>query len=276
MVHADSATRSTAPTTRARSSRSSTASGCFIAGGADGALHALKVRTGEQVWSYTFGAGVVNGSPVVDGNLVYCTHGEENPEGGPLGRVICVDAQPGRPETKKPKLVWDSSAGRTSRTATSLSRLASASRPRRSPTACCTSRTTPASCTASDAKDGEVLWKYRYGTEVRGAPLVADGKLYIFDVKAKHRRSSRSTARRSRTTDDTFDYRFPGVGGLLTETNGTPIAVNGRLYFTTRTDLFCIGDPNAKPAAGEVQAAAGGDGVQGERDRRRCGSSRPT
>ena len=41
-------------------------------------------------------------------------------------------------------------------------------------------------------------------------------------------------------------YRFPGTGGLLNETNGTPIAVNGRVYFTTRTDLYCIGDADAK------------------------------
>jgi hypothetical protein len=45
---------------------------------------------------------------------------------------------------------------------------------------------------------------------------------------------------------DTFEYKFRAPNGLLNETNGTPIAVNGRLYFTTRTHLFCIGDPNAK------------------------------
>jgi hypothetical protein len=46
--------------------------------------------------------------------------------------------------------------------------------------------------------------------------------------------------------NNTFVYRFPGTGGLLNETNGTPIAVNGRIYFTTRTDLFCLGDMSAK------------------------------
>src|SRR5262245_42891449 len=79
----------------------------LISGGADGGLHAFKVRTGEQVWSYPFSAGVVNGSPIVDGNLVFCSHGEENPEGGPLGRVICVDASQIDPKTKRPKLVWE-------------------------------------------------------------------------------------------------------------------------------------------------------------------------
>ena len=35
----------------------------------------------------------------------------------------------------------------------------------------------------------------------------------------------------------------------MAETNGTPIAVNGRVYFNTRTDLLCLGDAKAKPAA---------------------------
>ena len=71
-----------------------------------------------------------------------------------------------------------------------------------------------ANCSASGAKDGELLWKYRYATEVRGAPLIADGKLYIFDVKAKHASSSRSRARRQPSPDD--DVRrtgSPSLGG---------------------------------------------------------------
>src|SRR5262249_14409918 len=155
----------------------------LITGGADGALHALKVRTGELVWSFPCAKGVINGSPIVSGNLVYCNHGEEKPEGGPIGRVFCVDASQVDPATEKPKLVWDS-----------YQRPYKANRNR--PLA---NRFGLASSALADgllyvpddsgelycfrAKDGEMLWKYRYATEVRGAPLVADGKLYIFDVK---------------------------------------------------------------------------------------------
>jgi outer membrane protein assembly factor BamB len=77
----------------------------LIAGGANGALNAMKVRTGELVWTYRFATGVINPSPVVDGTLVYGAHAEENPEGGPLGRVVCVDAS--KIENGKPKLVWE-------------------------------------------------------------------------------------------------------------------------------------------------------------------------
>src|SRR5207248_2035854 len=98
---------------------------------------------------------------------------------------------------------------------------------------------------AFDAKSGKVLWKYRYATEVRGAPLVADGKIYIFDVKGKLSIIP-IDGRKAPDAGDVFEYTFKEPG-KQTETNGTPIAVNGHVYFTSRTDLFCLGDPKAKP-----------------------------
>jgi outer membrane protein assembly factor BamB len=219
----------------------------LIAGGADGALHALKVRTGEEVWSYEFAGAVVNGSPVVSGTLVYCTHGEENPEGGPVGRVICVDA--GQVAAKKPKLVWDSykRVYKNNRNQFLSDRFGLASAALADGLLYCPSDNGEVCCFR--AKDGELLWKYRYATEVRGSPLIADGKLYIFDVKARMVILTLQGEKAPNPNVDEFDYRFPGVGGLLNETNGTPIAVNGRVYFTTRTDLYCVGDPKAKPEA---------------------------
>jgi outer membrane protein assembly factor BamB len=217
----------------------------LLTGGADGAVHALKVRTGEKVWGVTLAKGVINGSPIVSGDLVYINHGEENPEGAPIGRVVCLDASQIDPMTKKPKVVWDSF--RRKYKANGNKELAA--------------RFGLASAALADgflyvpddtgelfcfrAKDGELLWKYRYATEVRGAPLVADGKLYIFDVKGRLLILTLKGNEKP-DEDETFEYRFRGPGGLLNETTGTPIAVNGRIYFTTRTDLFCIGDPIAK------------------------------
>ena len=63
-----------------------------ITGGGDGGVHAFKVHTGEKVWSYIFGSGDVNCSPVVSGDLVYIGHGEINLTGGLQGKVICLDA----------------------------------------------------------------------------------------------------------------------------------------------------------------------------------------
>lgn len=218
----------------------------LITGAADGGLHAIKVRTGENVWSYTFGKGIINGSPIVEGNLVYCSHGEENPEGNPIGRVICVDGSQVDPATKKPKLVWDTfrRVYKANKNQFLANRFGLASPALAEGLLYVPDDTGELFCFR--AKDGEMLWKYRYATEVRGAPLVADGKLYIFDVKG---RMVILTLQGEKRPDegDTFEYKFRDPKGLLNETNGTPIAVNGRIYFTTRTHLYCIGDPNAKP-----------------------------
>ncbi|MCI0701482.1 MAG: PQQ-like beta-propeller repeat protein, partial [Planctomycetia bacterium] len=209
----------------------------LITGGSDGGLHAFKVRTGEKVWSYIFSAGAVNPSPVVDGNFVYCTHGEENPGGGAIGRVSCVDASQ-IDAAKKPKVVWEYRTGARF----GLSSPAIADGVLYMPD-------DSGDLFAFDAKSGKVLWKYRYATEVRGAPLVADGKIYIFDVKGKLI-ILKLDGKKKPDDLDTFEYRFrENIEGKVvqTETNGTPIAVNGRVYFTSRTDLYCIGDPKAKP-----------------------------
>jgi len=211
----------------------------LLTGGADGYLHALKARTGERVWSYKFSAGVVNGSPLVDGNLVYCHHGEDNPEGGPLGRVICVDASQLDPKTKEPKLVWETRQGGN--------RYGLASGALTDGRLYLPDDSGNLHC--FNSKTGKLLWKYRYGTEVRGAPLIAGDKLYIFDVKGRLVILTLKGNQKP-DEDDTFDYKFRDPKGGLNETNGTVIAVNNRLYFTTRTDLYCVGDPLAKDECG--------------------------
>jgi outer membrane protein assembly factor BamB len=217
----------------------------LITGAADGGLHAIKVRTGENVWNYTFSKGIINGSPVVDGNLVICSHGEENPEGNPIGRVICVDGSQVDPVTKKPKLVWDTFRRKykANRNQELANRFGLASAALANGLLYVPDDTGELFCFR--AKDGEMLWKYRYATEVRGAPLVADGKLYIFDVKGRMLILTLQGEKRPDEAD-TFEYKFRDPKGLLNETNGTPIAVNGHVYFTTRTHIYCIGDPNAK------------------------------
>jgi outer membrane protein assembly factor BamB len=207
----------------------------LITAGGDGALHAFKVRTGEKVWTYPFAAGAANPSPVVDGNLVYAAHGEENLDSPTLGRVICVDASQVDPKTKKPKLVWEYQ--KSQRFGLSSPALADGVlyMPEDS-----------GELYAFDAKAGRLLWKYRYGTEVRGAPLVADKKIYLFDVKGK---LSIIPLDGKNKPDDAFEYQFREVINgrpVVSETNGTPIAVNGRVYFNTRTDLLCLGDASAK------------------------------
>ncbi|MCU0703198.1 MAG: PQQ-binding-like beta-propeller repeat protein [Fimbriiglobus sp.] len=229
-----------------------------ISGGADGGLHAMKIRTGELMWSYHFSAMVVNPSPVVDGNLVYCAHGEPNPEGGKEGRVICVDAS--KVENMKPKLVWEYKEAKRCGLGSPALADGKLFVPEDGGALLC-----------FNAATGKLLWEYKYGTTARGSPLVAGGTVYIFEINGKLSvitKVGNKKPSEDDVTEFTFKFADPKKKGFV-ETPGTPIAVNGKLYFQTAEFLYCVGtkgakvgdskykpmpmetpfDPNAKPAS---------------------------
>ena len=100
-----------APITRIPSSPSSTANGCSFPAAPTAVCTPSRCAPASA-------SGVIRArpassipSPVVDGNLVYIAHGEENPEGAAagLGRVVCVDAS--KVVNGKPALVWEYKKG---------------------------------------------------------------------------------------------------------------------------------------------------------------------
>lgn len=208
----------------------------LVTGGGDGYLHAIKLRTGERVWSYQYCSGAANPAPIVSGNYVYAVHGDENPEGGPYGRIICLDASK-LDKDGKPALVWE--FRKSVRFGLASPALAEG---------LLYAADDVGELHCFNAKNGKELWKYRYANEVRGSPLIADGKLYINDVQ---RRMLILTLNGNTKPDDTdtFEYRFKEPKGIYSETNGTPIAVNGHVYFVSAATLWCLGLPDAKPEA---------------------------
>ncbi len=205
----------------------------LICGAGDGGLHAMKVRTGEHVWSYHFSAMVVNPSPVVDGNFVYCAHGEPNPEGGAEGRIICLDAS--KVENKKPALVWQVKNGKKFGLASPALADGKLFIPDDGGELYC-----------FNAGDGKPLWRCKYGTLTRGSPLIVGKTAYIFEVNG---RLAVIPIDKKPTDDDVthhdFQFADPKKSGTL-ETHATPIAVNGKLYFQTAEFLYCVGKKGAK------------------------------
>jgi outer membrane protein assembly factor BamB len=206
----------------------------MITGGADGGIHAFQVRTGKRVWSYQIAAGVVNPSPVVDGNLVYVSHGEENPGGGGIGKVLCLDAS--QVNAGRPKLVWEYSRG----IRFGLASLAIDDGRLYVPD-------DAAKLYCFEAKKGKLLWRYNYGTVSRGAPLIADGKLYISETNAKfHIIKLRGNQEPNENqTHTTYFKNKPGASGFV-EVNCTPSVADGRVYLATRDEIYCIANPGAK------------------------------
>jgi outer membrane protein assembly factor BamB len=208
----------------------------LISGGGDGGVHAFKVRTGEKVWTYIFGSGAVNVSPVVDGNLVYIGHGEEN-EGNTQGRVICLDA--GAVEKGQPKLVWQVD-GLKAKYASPVIHEGRLYIPNEVGTLYCL-----------DAKTGKQLWEFQYGQNTKGSPVWADGKIYITEVDSRFHILQPGDTECTELSKAFF--RAP-AGAAPVELNGSPAIANGRIYFLTTTDLYCIGSKGQEVKADKVPA----------------------
>jgi outer membrane protein assembly factor BamB len=206
----------------------------LITGLADGELAALQVRTGVKAWGYQFGTNVINASPVMEGTLVYCTHGEENPDVAEQGRVICVDAA--EVADGRPKLVWEA-VGIKAGLASPLLHDGRLYVPDDGGMLHC-----------FDAKTGKKLWRYKYGRLARGAPVWADGKIYVAEVNA-HFHILKDEGTRCKELHDQF---FPSPGGGI-EVNGTPAVADGKVVFGTRDELYCLSKKANAPAGGRLQ-----------------------
>ncbi len=199
----------------------------LVSGAGDGGVHAFKARTGEKVWSYIFSTGAVNVSPVVDGNLIYIGHGEPNDGTDLQGSVICLDGA--KLTDGKPTLVWrvdgikakfcspvlDKEKGRLY-IANDLGRLF-----------------------CLDSKTGKQKWFFDYGKNSKGSPVLAEGRLYVGQVDYRFDILQPEEDKCTKV----FTRRFGSA-----EINGSPAIANGRVYFMTSTDLYCLGKPSAEKA----------------------------
>jgi outer membrane protein assembly factor BamB len=201
-----------------------------VGGGGDGAVHAFKVRTGEKLWSYVFSSGAVNCSPVIEGNLIYIGHGEDNTDTGAQGRVICLDGS--QVSDGKPKLVWKVDGIRAKFTSPVLH------------DGLFYITDDLANLYCLDAKTGERYWKYNYGKNSKGSPVLADGKFYVAEVNSKFHILQPSKEGCKELCSRFFRNR---TGGPDVEINGSAAVANGRVYFMTSNELVCIGKKDGQP-----------------------------
>jgi outer membrane protein assembly factor BamB len=215
-----------------------------VGGGGDGAVHAFKVRTGERLWSYVFSSGAVNCSPVIEGNLIYIGHGEDNTDTGAQGRIICLDGS--QVVKGQPKLVWKVDGIRAKFTSPVLH------------DGLLYITDDLANLFCIDAATGHINWKYTYGKNSKGSPVLADGKMYVAEVNSKFH-ILKPTKDGCKDLSTVF---FRNPGGPDVEINGSAAVANGRVYFMTSTGLFCIGKKDGQPgptpkAAGEESKGEG-------------------
>ena len=202
----------------------------LIGGNGDGWIYGLSLATGRKLWGFPLSKRGINSSVVVQGNLVYASHSEENVDSSTaMGRLVCLDA--GQIKDGKPKLIWEVdgiTAGYASPAlfGNYLYHVDNS-----------------ANLLAFRADTGERLWKHNLGVMQRASPVVADGKLMVSDVDGQfHILRLKGTQ-----PPEVLDIeRFTNVDGSAVPINGSPAIANGRIYLLTRKMLYCLGSKNWK------------------------------
>src|SRR3954463_1415250 len=217
----------------------------FFSGGSDGAMHALKIATGEPVWHWNVSKRGLNTSALMVGPDVIVTHSEENMDVNEMGMIAAVPAASKGTLTDKDArwIVRDVQAGYGS----------------------------PVSdgqriyvvdnggvLLAFDVKDGHHVWRKNLGTIQKSSPVLADGKLYVGTENGKFY----ILKPRADGVDVLDEDEMPaGVDGNPQPIIASPAVARGRVYVVTMEKMFAIGPKSFK--GGIVSGVAGGVGNPG-------------
>jgi outer membrane protein assembly factor BamB len=206
----------------------------LIVGGTDGVYHALKVNTGEKIWSIEVSKRAILNSALIKDNVAYITHGEENMDTTEMGMIAAVDA------TKTGVLGNDAFKWRT------RGFLPTFASPVMDNDRLYTVDNS-AIVGAFDLKTGAKLWDKSLGTLQKGSPLLADGKLYIGTENGKF-----YILRPSATGVEVLDEDLLGTAQTPEPIVASPIVADGRIYVTSMDATYAIGKrtPRARATAG--------------------------
>jgi outer membrane protein assembly factor BamB len=142
----------------------------LIAGGGDGSVSAMKVGTGEPVWTYPMSKRGVNTGVVVKDGIAYVTHQEENLDTSQMGQLAAIDISAKGTidnKTNKDKIKYaltNYQLGPSSPVIDGNTLYAV---------------TAESSLHAFNLADGKPLWEHKIGTIQKASPVFADGKIYV-------------------------------------------------------------------------------------------------
>jgi outer membrane protein assembly factor BamB len=142
----------------------------LIAGGGDGSVSAMKVNTGEPVWTYPMSKRGVNPGVVVKDGVAYATHQEENLDVSEMGQLAAIDI------SAKGAISKTSNQDKIKYALTNY-QLGPASPVIEGNTLYAV--TAESSLHAFNIADGRPLWEKKLGTIQKASPVYADGKIYV-------------------------------------------------------------------------------------------------
>ena len=225
----------------------------FFSGGSDGAMHALKINTGEKIWSWRVSQRGLNTAALGVGNDIIVTHSEENLGSSEMGMIAAV------PMASKGEL--------TDKDARWLTRGIQAG------------YASPVSdgervyvvdnggvLFAVDLKTGRPVWQESLGTIAKASPVYADGKLYIGTENTGNAGGKFYIIRPTAAKAEILDQDWLGTPEKSELIIASPIVARGRIYVTSMDALYAIGPkgspkgtaPPAPVATDPAPAAAAG------------------
>jgi outer membrane protein assembly factor BamB len=209
----------------------------LVVGGTDGALHALKVATGEPVWKYESSKRSINTAPVVRDGLAFFTHSEENYDSNTMGQVAAIDLR-SRGEVKPENLRWrtDGSQGGYSSPVADAERLYVVDN--------------GAVLLAFDLKTGRRLWDKHLGTIQKASLALGDGKLYVGTENGTF-----YILRPRADGVDVLDQDHLGTEAQPEIIIGSVAIADGRVFLPSMDALYAIGG-KARPARRAARPSA--------------------
>jgi len=223
----------------------------MIAGAGDGTVNALKVNTGEPVWSYAASKRGVNPGVVLKGTTAFVSHPEENLDTTEMGLLAAVDAT-AKGTIGKEQIKWAIKNVQVG----PASPIVDGER--------IYAVDAGANLLAFDAGSGKELWKQNLGTIQKASPVFADGKLYVGTENGKFFILKPGADRCEILDEDELEpvdkvQIKTEAGDDLIASNEQIIASvgisRGRVYLVTTKAIYCIGKktPSAElPAVKET------------------------
>jgi hypothetical protein len=215
----------------------------FFTGGSDGAMHALKIATGEGVWQWLVSKRGLNTAALVVGPDVIVSHSEENVDSNEMGMLAAVPA--------------DSKGMLTDKAARWLVRGVQAG------------YASPVSdgeriyvldnggvLLAFDVKDGKQVWHQTLGTIAKASPVLADGKLYIGTENTGDAGGKFFIVRPHADRAEILDQDWLGTPQKSEQIIASPIVARGRIYVTSMDAIYAIG-PKAAPTTTRASGSNG-------------------
>ncbi len=209
----------------------------LIGGNADGGIYAMNARTGKSIWGFRMSRRGLNTTPVVVGDKVFISHGEDNIDNSEFGRVQCIDAT-GTGDVTDTHGVWrvdGVKAGYTGLLSYDGMLLVV---------------TDTGNLMSFDCESGKELWVHDLGTVGKGSPVWADGKIYATEVNG-HVHILEPTRNGCESLSKVkLEAAKDGIGS--DEIYASPAIANGRVYILTRDRMICIRDQSKDVKVGQV------------------------